>query len=40
MLYSIFSLPNIFLTVMGGIYIDKIGGGKGVMIFSTIVTIA
>ena len=46
-LYSIFSLPNIFLTLAGGCLIDYIGtnnlyegGRKSLVIFASLVTLS
>ncbi|CAK74433.1 unnamed protein product (macronuclear) [Paramecium tetraurelia] len=40
LLYSAFSFPNIFLTLIGGIIIDFLGVRFGIILFSAIVVVA
>ena len=40
LMYTVFAFPNIFLTVIGGVIIDKIGVRKGVAIFSILIAIS
>ncbi|CAD8202056.1 unnamed protein product [Paramecium pentaurelia] len=39
LLYSVFALPNIFLTILGGMIIDRLGVRFGIFTFTLIVTI-
>jgi len=39
LLYSVYSLPNLFLPFLGGQFIDKIGLRKGVFLFSVVLII-
>ena len=38
-LYSIYSLPNMVLPLLGGIFIDRIGVRLGLILFTIILTI-
>ena len=38
--YTVFAFPNIFLTVIGGVLIDKIGVRKGITLFSICIAVS
>lgn len=39
LLYTVYSLPNMILPILGGIFLDKIGIRSGLVLFTTILTI-
>ena len=39
MLFSAYSVPNIFFPLFGGILIDRIGVRSGIVIFSSVLVI-
>lgn len=38
MLYTVYSLPNMVLPVLGGLFLDKIGIRSGLLMFCLILT--
>ena len=38
MLYSVYSVPNIVLPLIGGVFLDKVGLTNGLIITMTLVT--
>ena len=38
LLYTVYSIPNMFLPIFGGLFLDKIGIRSGLLLFTTILT--
>lgn len=39
LLYTVYSMPNMVLPILGGIFLDKIGIRSGLLLFTVILTI-
>lgn len=39
LLYTVYSIPNMILPILGGVFLDRIGIRQGLILFTTILTI-